>query len=217
MPGRSAAALAPFRRAGAVMDEHRTEHGRGSGRCLPGDHQPRVVRANRNVAQGSLNSPRQRVIQSAPLCHSPNHILPATSPHRNARVCWTDRAFGKKRADYIAPPVVPGATHRKPAVFWRNGVPPSHPLRRVAPDEELSLQEGVGAAALVGRRRRTVSAFPQAVRRLSARRRPLPGRWCGPRPTTAWPYSVAGRRPAIDAIRAEPDAPSGHRCRWPRQ
>ena len=40
-------------------------------------HRPRVVRANPNVAPSSVNSPRQRVIQSTPLCHSPNHIAPA--------------------------------------------------------------------------------------------------------------------------------------------
>ena len=33
--------------------------------------------------ENSLNSPRQRVIRSAPLCYSPNHTAPDRSPHRN--------------------------------------------------------------------------------------------------------------------------------------
>jgi len=117
------------------MDEYRTEHRRGSGGCLPGDHQPRVVRANRNVAQSSLNSPCQRVIQSATLCHSPNHILPATSPHRNGP-CLLDGSRLRQEASgpYCAARSA-GSDPFKTCGFAAQLVFPNHTYCGVAPGE----------------------------------------------------------------------------------
>ena len=70
-PERGTPALIP---PGAVMAARRTKRGRGSGRSLRRDRQSRVVRANPNVAQSTLNSPRQRVIQIAP------PIVPGATP-----------------------------------------------------------------------------------------------------------------------------------------
>ena len=79
--------------------------------------------------------PRRRVIGTMTPCHSPNHIPPAESLHRNApRLLDRSRPTAGGRTG-IAPPVMPGATPRKPAVWRRNGRSCVTPVAGVAPGE----------------------------------------------------------------------------------
>ena len=160
--------------------ERRPEHGRGSGRCLPGDRQPRVVRANPNVAQCTLNSPRQRVIQSTPLCHSPNHIAPAWSVHRSAP-CLLDGSRLRRVAGgpYCAARSA-GSDPPKPAVLRRNGRSCVTPIargrsRRIVPsgkggEPAVAVLRSARFASARGRRRNRISAA-------SSRPRVRPDTW----------------------------------------
>ena len=76
-----------------AMVEDRTEHGRGRVDAFP--LIANLVSFERIGT--SLNSPRQRVIQSAPLRNSPNHIPPARSAHRIVQ-CLLDRSRLRQEA-----------------------------------------------------------------------------------------------------------------------
>lgn len=146
------------------MAERRAEQRADSGRSSPGDHQL-SDRSRKSEARpkGGLESPRQRVIRSTALCHSPNHIAPARSAYGNGPCSRADRAFGEKRADPISPPVVPGATPRTCGLAAQLVFPESHPSR-VGALVEWCLRQG-------GQRSSPSSGRPASPPRGTQRRR----------------------------------------------
>ena len=125
-----------------LVAECRSEHGRSSGRSVLGGRQPCVVRGNPNVVQSTLNSPRQRVIQSAPLCHSPNHIAPARSVHWNGPCLLDGSRLRQEAGRPYCPARSAGSDPSKTSGFAAQWVFPSHTYCAGSLPAKLSLREG---------------------------------------------------------------------------
>ena len=141
--------------ASGTQSEDRRPRGRGieASRLLQarqgaeGVDQPGPVAARVRVAGfepfGRANAKQPEF--AAPACDWDDALLSRPGSHRASHVAAPERPVvagriapsGKNGPDPVAPPVVPGATSRKPAVLRRNGCSRITPIAEVAPGKSF--------------------------------------------------------------------------------